>query len=97
MTQPSSGTPTNAAPRAVDVDAAVAKFNALTGAHIAAYLDACVHCGQCAQACHFHEVTRDPRRVPAMKLAPITKVYRRHKAPFAGLRRALGLAPELTR
>jgi Fe-S oxidoreductase len=83
--------------RPIDVQAAVDKFNALTGAHIAAYLDACIHCGQCAQACHFHEVTRDPRRVPAVKLAPITKVFRRHKAPFAGLRRMLGLAPELSR
>ncbi|KAB2919262.1 MAG: (Fe-S)-binding protein [Hyphomicrobiaceae bacterium] len=83
--------------RSINVQAAVDKFNALTNAHIASYLDACVHCGQCAQACHFHEVTRDPRRVPAMKLAPITKVYRRHKAPFAGLRRTLGLAPELSR
>ena len=84
-------------PRSIDVQAAVDRFNALTNAHIASYLDACVHCGQCAQACHFHEVTRDPHRVPAMKLAPITKVYRRHKAPFAGLRRMLGLAPELSR
>ncbi len=83
--------------RPIDVQAAVDKFNALTNAHIASYLEACVHCGQCAQACHFHEVTRDPRRVPAMKLAPITKVYRRDKAPFAGLRRLLGLAPELSR
>lgn len=86
-----------ARPRPIDVQAAVEKLNALTGAHVASYLDACVHCGQCAQACHFHEVTRDPRHVPAMKLAPITKVYRRHKAPFAGLRRTLGLAPELSR
>jgi Fe-S oxidoreductase len=83
--------------RSIDVQAAVDKFNALTNTDVASYLDACVHCGQCAQACHFHEVTRDPRRVPAMKLAPITKVYRRHKAPFAGLRRLLSLAPELTR
>lgn len=90
-----------AAPRsaagAVDVAAAVAKFDALTTSQVAAYLEACVHCGQCAQACHFHEATQDPRRVPAMKLVPITKVYRRHKAPFSGLWRALGRAPELTR
>jgi Fe-S oxidoreductase len=86
-----------ASPRPIDVAAAVEKFKALTNADVASYLDACVHCGQCAQACHFHEVTRDPRRVPAMKLVPITKVYRRHKASFAGLRRLLGLAPELTR
>ena len=82
--------------RTIDVSAAVARFEALTTSHVASYLDACVHCGQCAQACHFHEVTQDPRRVPAMKLVPITKVYRRSKAPFSRLKRALGLAPELT-
>lgn len=88
--------PTSAQARNVDVDAAIEKFKALTGSHVAAYLDACVHCGQCAQACHFHEVTQDPRRVPAQKLKPITKVYRRHKSPLSGLRRAVGMAPELT-
>jgi Fe-S oxidoreductase len=92
-----TGDPAQARSRPIDVEAAVEKFKALTNAHVASYLEACVHCGQCAQACHFHEVTRDPRRVPAMKLVPITKVYKRHKAPFAGLRRLLGLAPELSR
>ena len=80
-----------------NVQAAIDKFIAVTGSQVAAYLDACIHCGQCAQACHFHEVTHDPKHVPANKLVPITKVYKRHKAPFAALKRAIGLAPaELT-
>ena len=80
-----------------NVQAAIDKFIAVTGSQVAAYLDACIHCGQCAQACHFHEVTHDPKYVPANKLVPITKVYKRHKAPFAALKRAIGLAPaELT-
>ncbi len=67
------------------------------GAQVAAYLDACVHCGQCAEACHFYEVTGDPRYTPSYKMVPLAQAYRRHKAPFAGLRRAVGLAPpELT-
>ncbi|MEW5963749.1 MAG: (Fe-S)-binding protein [Pseudomonadota bacterium] len=82
--------------RPVDVAAAVAKMEALIGSHLGSYLDACVHCGQCAQACHFHEATQDPRHTPALKLQPMTRVWRRTKAPFAGLRKALGLAPELT-
>ncbi|MGI9383833.1 MAG: (Fe-S)-binding protein, partial [Methyloligellaceae bacterium] len=41
-------------------------------------------------------VTQDPRHTPSYKMVPITKVYKRTKAPFAGLRRALGLAPALT-
>lgn len=82
--------------RPVNVEAAVAKLEALIGSHLGAYLDACVHCGQCAQACHFHEATQDPRHTPALKLQPMSRVWRRTKAPFAGLRMALGLAPELT-
>jgi Fe-S oxidoreductase len=82
--------------RPVDVAAAVAKMEALIGSHLGSYLDACVHCGQCAQACHFHEATQDPRHTPALKLQPMTRVWRRSKAPFSGLRKALGLAPELT-
>lgn len=90
---PSAITPDN---RPVDVAAAVAKMEALIGSHLGSYLDACVHCGQCAQACHFHEATQDPRHTPALKLQPMTRVWRRSKAPFAGLRKALGLAPALT-
>jgi Fe-S oxidoreductase len=88
--------PIKAETRPIDVDAAVEKFNALTGAHIASYFDACIHCGQCAQACHFHEVTKDPRHTPALKMEPAKKVYKRHKALFSGLKRVFGLAPELT-
>ncbi len=77
----------------VNVQAAIDKFLALTGSHVASYLDACIHCGQCSQACHFHEATQDPKYTPALKLQPITRVYKRHKAPLSGIKRALGLAP----
>ena len=82
--------------RPVNVDAFIDKMEALLGGHIASYLDACVHCGQCAQACHFREATGDPRLTPALKLQPSTRVYRRNKAPFSGLKKALGLAPPVT-
>lgn len=80
----------------INVQAAVDKFLGLTGAHVASYLEACVHCGQCAQACHFHEATKDPRYTPAYKLVPITKAYKRHKSPLAWVRRVFGAAPEVT-
>jgi Fe-S oxidoreductase len=91
--QPGQISPDN---RPVNVQAAVEKMEALIGGHLAAYLDACVHCGQCAQACHFHEATQNPRHTPALKLQPMTRVYRRSKDPFAGLRKALGWASEIT-
>ncbi|MEJ2687015.1 MAG: (Fe-S)-binding protein [Gammaproteobacteria bacterium] len=72
---------------------AVASFLDQTGAMVASYLDACVHCGNCAPACHFYEASGDPRHTPIYKLQPLAKAYRRHKAPFAGFNRMLGLAP----
>lgn len=81
----------------VNTQAAIDKFIAVTGSHVGAYLDSCIHCGQCSQACHFHEVTKDPKYVPALKMEPIKKVYQRHTAPLSGIKRMLGLAPaELT-
>jgi Fe-S oxidoreductase len=48
--------------------------------HIAPYLEACIHCGQCAQACHFHEVTGDPKYTPAYKMVPMAKAYKNSKS-----------------
>jgi Fe-S oxidoreductase len=78
---------------ATPAQVATQQFLAGLGAQAAAYLDACVHCGQCAEACHFYEVTGDPRYTPTYKLVPLMRAYRRHKAPFAWLHRLLGLAP----
>ncbi len=66
-------------------------FMALTGGNIAPYLEACVHCGQCAEACHFYEVTKDPRHTPAYKLFPIARAWKRSKSPlnWLGLRKRI--------
>lgn len=75
-------------------EAAVEKFLAVTDAAIASYLEACVHCGECSEACHFFLSTHDPRYTPIYKLQPLVKAYKRHKAPLSGITRALGLAPD---
>ncbi|MBI3919710.1 MAG: (Fe-S)-binding protein [Betaproteobacteria bacterium] len=62
----------------------------------AAYMDACVHCGQCAEACHFYVTTRDPKYTPIWKLEPFKQAYSRQAGPFACLFRALNLKPEVT-
>jgi len=80
-----------------DAAKATGVFLAKIDAQVASYLEACVHCGQCAEACHFYLVKQDPKYTPAYKLKPLEKVYKRYKAPFAGLKRLIGLAPgELT-
>jgi Fe-S oxidoreductase len=68
-------------------------FAAQIGRDAAFQLEACVHCGQCAEACHFHLVTRDARYTPVYKLRPMAKAYQREKAPFSSLRKLLGMAP----
>jgi Fe-S oxidoreductase len=65
-----------------DAQAAANKFLALNSGNLAAYLEACVHCGQCATACHFYEVTGDPKYTPAYKLFPMARAHKRSKAPW---------------
>jgi Fe-S oxidoreductase len=76
----------------IDIEAAAKTFLAHTEEHLVSYLEACVHCGQCADACHFYEASGDPKHTPAYKLFPIAKAYRRQKFPLAWL----GLAPRIT-
>ena len=67
----------------IDVEAATRTFLAHTEEHLVSYLEACVHCGQCAEACHFYRASGNPRHTPAYKLFPIAKAYRRQRFPLA--------------
>ncbi|MGJ4972496.1 (Fe-S)-binding protein [Bradyrhizobium sp. HKCCYLRH1073] len=67
----------------IDVEAASRTFLARTEGHLVSYLEACVHCGNCAEACHFYQASGDPRHTPAYKLFPIAKAYRRQKFPLS--------------
>jgi len=62
----------------------------------AAYMESCIHCGQCAEACHFYVTTRDPKYTPIWKLEPFKQTYKREAGPFAWLYRALNLKREVT-
>lgn len=84
--------PQPAASATINVDAASKAFLARTEERLVSYLEACVHCGACAEACHFYVASQDPRHTPAYKLFPIAKAYRRQRFPLSWL----GLAPKLT-
>ncbi len=73
---------------------AVEKFLQHTDSEAASFFEACVHCGQCAEACHFHLATGDPKQTPIYKLRPMERAYKRDKAPFSTLKKMLGLAPK---
>ena len=78
---------------APDARKAAQEFVAQLSSDAAFQLEACVRCGQCADACHFYLVTRDPRYTPVYKLRPLLRAYQRERAPFATLKARLGLAP----
>jgi len=78
---------------APDARMAAQEFVAQVNRDAAFQLEACVRCGQCADACHFYLVTRDARYTPVYKLRPMLRTYQRERAPFATVKRRLGLAP----
>lgn len=55
--------------------------------HVAMDLETCVHCGMCAEACHFYESTHDPKYTPIHKAYLLRKVYRRELSPVRLLNR----------
>jgi len=81
------------APERDKTDVVVEKFLDGASTDIAAYLEACVHCGECAEACHFFLATGEAKYTPTHKLKPLVDAYKREKAPFSTLKRALALAP----
>ena len=68
-----------------DAQAAADRFLALNSGNLASYLESCVRCGLCATACHFYEVTGDPKYTPAYKLFPMAKAHRRTMWPWKWL------------
>ncbi len=71
------------------VAAVKAVFKERIDAGVASHLEACVHCGICAEACHFFVQTGDPQFTPIHKLEPLRRFYRREKGPFAWLYRLI--------
>ena len=60
----------------------------------AAYLETCIHCGMCADACHFYLATNEAKYTPIWKVEPLKKVYQRELGPLRLLHRAL--VPDIT-
>ena len=78
------------------VQKAMANFSKDFGTTAAAYLDACIHCGMCAEACHYYVATGDPRYTPVWKLEPFKQAYKREAGPLAPLYRLFGLKKDVT-
>jgi len=66
------------------------------GRTAAIYMESCIHCGMCAEACHFYEVSHDPKHTPIWKLEPFKQAYKREYGPFAWIYRTLNLKHKVT-
>ncbi|HET9701587.1 MAG TPA: (Fe-S)-binding protein [Burkholderiales bacterium] len=62
----------------------------------ALYMESCIHCGMCAEACHFYVTTEDPKYTPIWKLEPFKQAYKREYGPFAFVYRLLNLKHRVT-
>jgi Fe-S oxidoreductase len=57
-------------------------------------LESCVHCGLCAEACHYYVTSGDPKFTPTRKLDLLKRFYRREKSPFRWIYRMT--TPDIT-
>lgn len=83
-------------PDAERVQAAMQGFAKDFGRAAAAYLESCIHCGNCAEACPFYLETGDPKYTPIYKIEPFKRAYQREAGPFAWFYRTLGLVRPAT-
>ncbi len=75
---------------------AMANFAKNINRTTATYMEACVHCGQCAEACHYYVQTGDPKYTPIWKLEIFKQAYKRENSPFGFFYRMLGLKRKIS-
>jgi Fe-S oxidoreductase len=61
-----------------DIRKALQIFNKRLHSDYAAFLNSCVHCGLCADSCHYYLTYRDVESIPAYKLNLIAKVFKKY-------------------
>ncbi|HUW29569.1 MAG TPA: (Fe-S)-binding protein [Sulfuriferula sp.] len=83
-------------PDAQRVETAMRYFVKDFGAVAATYMESCIHCGMCAEACHFYVASGNPKYTPIWKLEPFKQAYKREAGPFAAIYRALNLKKKVT-
>src|ERR1700723_4382877 len=66
------------------------------GAVSAFRLESCIHCGICADACHYYIATEDPQYTPIWKVEPFKQAYKRESSALAPLYRLFGFKREVT-
>ena len=80
----------------VDVDRAMRRFAEGYDSLTALRLESCIHCGMCADACHYYLATDNPDYTPILKAEPLKQAYKREASPYAPIYRLLGLKKKVT-
>ncbi|MGB5164554.1 MAG: (Fe-S)-binding protein [Woeseiaceae bacterium] len=62
----------------------------------ATYMEACMHCGVCAEACHYYVQTEDPKYTPIWKLEVFKQAYKREASPFRFFYKMFNLKRKVT-
>jgi Fe-S oxidoreductase len=83
-------------PDAERVQRAMQNFVKDFGRTAAIYMESCIHCGMCAEACHFYVTTENPKYTPIWKIEPFKQAYKREYGPFAWFYRTLNLKSKVT-
>jgi Fe-S oxidoreductase len=78
------------------VASAMAHFAKDVNRTTATYLESCMHCGVCAEACHYYEQTGDPKYTPVWKLEVFKQAYKRESSPFSWLYRTFNFKKAVT-
>ncbi|WPL15634.1 succinate dehydrogenase/fumarate reductase iron-sulfur subunit [Thiorhodovibrio winogradskyi] len=53
-----------------------------TNADEAVWLESCIHCGQCTNACHYFQATGEAKYAPMRKMELYRRIYQREIGPF---------------
>lgn len=61
-----------------DLEKALKVFKEKIDHKYAAHLNSCVHCGLCADACHYYLTHEDTQSIPAHKLSLVIAVFKKH-------------------
>ena len=61
-----------------DLEKALETFRSQITTEYANYLNACVHCGLCADSCHYYLTDDDHANMPAHKVELVTSVFKRY-------------------
>ena len=86
----------DAATRASQVAGAMSGFSREIGAMSAFRMESCIHCGMCAEACHYYIATEDPQYTPIWKIEPFKQAYKREASAFAPVIRLFGMKRAVT-